>query len=50
MGVGAALYYNLKYMYNRWIQVLKDLFFSRMLNMQVLYPYYVKNHMKAMLH
>ena len=40
--------YDLKY--NRLIQVLKDLFVSRMPNMQVLYPYYVKDHIRAMLH
>ena len=51
LGVGAALYYDLKY--NRKIQVLKEVSFPGILNMQVLCPYYVKkkkNHMKVMLH
>ena len=36
--------------YNRQTQVPEGLIFSRMPNMQVLCPYYAKDHMKAMLH
>ena len=48
MGVGAALYYYLKYLP---LDISSEgLIFSRMPNMQVLCPYYVKTHMKAMMH
>ena len=43
--MGVALYYDLKY--NRYIQVLKD-FFPWCLNMQVSFPFYVKDQMRTM--
>ena len=48
LGVGVCFYYDLKY--NRLILILKDVLLSRMHNMQLLCPYYVKDHIKAMLH
>ena len=47
MAVGVALYYDLKYPLDT---TSEGLIFSRMPNMQVLCPYHVKDHMKAMLY